>query len=76
MNNIIFGNNNLVVGDENVVYGECIQIYGDGNYVFHDKFNDIPIIGGNIVRIGKYDVDLDLINKIKHNPSQCIRILN
>ena len=61
INNIILGNDNTIVGDDNVVQGDSLEIYGDGNYVFHDQYNDIPIIGGNIVRIGKYDVDLDKV---------------
>ena len=61
INNIIIGDDNTVKGEDNVVQGDSLEIYGDGNYVFHDKYNDIPIIGGNIVRIGKYDVDLDKV---------------
>ena len=55
---------------------DYIEFYGGGNYVFHDQYNDIPIIGGNVVRIGKYDLNLDKIDLLRSDPFQAIHILS
>lgn len=43
--------------------------------VFNPRFKDIPIKGNNIVRIGRFDVDLDKIEEVKRDPYKAVDLL-
>ena len=76
MNNVVIGNKNTVAGEKNRVRGKGHLVIGWNNYVFKSRYNHIPIVGDNILRIKHYDLDMDLIELIKVEPLMAIKILN
>ena len=75
-NNIIIGNYNKVKGDDNKLKGSYHSIEGDGNFVLNGRFPHHEIEGDNIVRIGKFDFDMDKLELIKKDPCLAIKRLS
>ena len=75
-NNIVIGNNNAVKGENNVLKGDNHSLVGNGNYILNGRFSHIDIRGNNIVRIGRFDFDMDQVEKIKICPCKAITVLS
>ena len=73
---MVIGKKNIIAGENNHVRGKGHLVVGWNNYVFKSRYNHIPIVGDNILRIKHYDVDMDLIELIKVKPLMAITILN
>lgn len=76
VNNIILGDNNEVQGNDNLLKADDHSITGDGNYILHGKFAHHEVEGDNIVRIGRFDFDMDKVELLKVNPSYAVTILS
>ena len=70
----MLGNWNNVIGQENLVYGNHHNVKGSSNYIINDKPHVIktPLVDKNVVRIGRFEIDLEKIHLIKKDPSLCI----
>lgn len=75
-NNIIIGNYNTVKGENNRLKGDHHSVEGDGNFILNGWFPHHEIEGDNIVRIGKFDFDMDKVEFIKKDPCLAIKILS
>ena len=74
IDNIVLGNYNQVGGYENLVYGNNHNVRGNSNYIINDKPHVIktPLVDENVVRIGRFEIDLERLHLIKRDPSLCI----
>lgn len=57
----MLGSDNLLVGQHVYVNGDHQTVMGVNDFVFNGNFPQNAIKGANIVRIGSFDVDLDLV---------------
>jgi hypothetical protein len=64
----VVGNNNAIAGSHIYIQGDNHQIIGKQDFIFNPDHSDKMIKGCNIVRIGSFDIDLDLIHTIKTHP--------
>lgn len=75
VNNVVLGSNNAIQGQNIFVKGENQNVEGQSNYVFNPNYANKKISGDNIVRISKFDIDLDKIETIRWNPYGAIKLL-
>lgn len=69
------GNNNSVTGEQIYAKGDNLKVEGNSSFVFGSDYSSKEVVGNNIVRIGKFDIDLDLVEQSKFNPFKCVKIL-
>lgn len=74
--------NSLIIGNDNYVQGERVYISGSNQtvlasdvFVLTDDYPKQALTGSNIVRIGDYDIYLDLISYIPIDPTKSIKVL-
>ena len=53
-NNVILGNGVNLVGDENFIGSNLLSIIGNENYAFTNRKLHIPVVGENLLRVGKF----------------------
>lgn len=71
----MLGDNNAIQGQNIFVKGENQNVSGASNFVFNPNYANKKINGDNIVRISKFDIDLDKIEQIRWNPYSAITLL-
>lgn len=59
INNVVIGDDTEITGHNVYVAGGHHKIEGNSSFVFNPKFSDKVVKGNNIVRIDKFDIDLD-----------------
>lgn len=75
LNSVVVGNNNSVTGEQIYAKGDNLKVEGNSSFVFGSDYSSKEVVGNNIVRIGKFDIDLDLVEQSKFNPFKCVKIL-
>lgn len=59
------------------VAGGHQKIEGESNFIFNPKFSHKPLIGSNVVRIGDFEMDFDLVDPPeKFEVNKAVKCLN
>lgn len=74
--NIVVGTGNSLNGHENFLSSNGMSVTGNENIVLGSQYNNVPLNDENVIRISRYDVDLDEIDLIKTDPTKAITLLS
>lgn len=76
VNNVVFGNFNTVRGTDNIVRGNLQRVEGQNNYLidWRNTFGK-PIYNDHVIRIWKFDIDMDNMEALKDNPYEVVQPL-
>lgn len=74
--NIVVGTGNSLNGHENFLSSNGMSVTGNENIVLGSQYNNVPLNDENVIRISRYDVDLDEIDQIKTDPTKAITLLS
>lgn len=66
---MIIGDSNTIIGKNVYVKANHHKIKGISNFVFNPHFKDKVIKGDNIVRISRFDINLQKLDLVRVNPN-------
>lgn len=76
INVVVLGDNNDIQGHHIFVNANNQKVVGSEDFVFTPKFSNVAVKGDNIVRLGRFDVDLDNIELAKIDPYRAVTLLD
>lgn len=72
---LIIGDSNIAIGSHIFLFADKHTIIGNQDIIFNTQYPEDVIRGDNIVRISRFDVNLEKLERVLINPYDAITLL-